>query len=418
MESFECPGYFRIPDNPFEEIHGTLKFNHQDGSTLTLISKSMSVPNSSFGLGERLPIILGETVRGPVTLVHNLITSTMPFHSSQPVSLTTIIVESSMILKGCLFNKIDEIVFNSVKVSYSYLVDWAHKPLLEEQLAKPFALDDFEPTIHLKKASLSFWHYRNSDSRLYRTTVQRAVSISIEPYNCFSLDEYYLYFNYHLRNFFTLATGRVNHPVKIVASLKDNPRTIRIYYQVRDHFKKSRDIFPDEMLFSLDDVKDELATCFSNWIDESDAYSRAHILYFKTYYQGCLDVETVFLFLAQALEAIHRALSGKKKEQFDKVLEYICCELAQTHPTLLEKLLPCRKKFKNQIVKTRHGLSHAEQKPGAISSGLEFWQYNQRMTILVQICFLRQMGLPNDKITQLISRNQMFQSITKESSNS
>ena len=413
MESFECTGYFRLPDNPFEEFPGTLKFNHQDGSTLTLISKSMSIQNSPFKPGEKLPIILGRTARGPVTLVHNPVTS----WSSHHASLTTFTIVSSIIIEGCLFNKIDEIVFSSVIVSYSYLVDWAHKPLLEEQLAKPFALDDFEPTIHLEKASLSFWHYRNSDSRLYRTTVQRAVSIYIEPYNCFSLDEYYLYFNYHLRNFFTLAIGRVNHPVKIVARLEDNSQTIRIYYQIRDHFEKSRDIFPDEMLFSLDDVKDELATCLSNWIDESDAYSTAHIQYFKTWYQGCLDAETIFLFLAQALEAIYRARSGKK-EKFDKALEYICCELAQDHPTLLEKLLPCRRKFVKQVVKTRHGLSHAEQKPAAISSRLEFWQYNRRMTILAQICFLRQMGLPNGKITQLISRNQMFQFITKESSNS
>ena len=415
MESFECTGYFWLPDSPSEEFPGTLKFDHQDGPVLTLISKSISLSDPSFKLSEELPIILGKTTRGPVTLVHNLVPSWSRHHAS----LTTFTIVSSMILEGCQFKEIDEIVFSSVKVSYSYLVDWAHKPLLEEQLAKPFPLDDIEPNINLKKANLSLWHYRSTASGLYRTAVQRAVSISIEPYDCFSLDEYYLYFNYHLRNFFTLATEKVNHPVDILASLEDNPLPIRIYYQVRDHFEKSRDIFPHEMLFSLDDVKDELAACFSNWIDESDAYSKAHIQYFKTRYQGCLDVETKFLFLAQALEAFHRAQTGKKNE-IAKALNGICCELARDNAVLLDKLLPRprRKEFIKQIVKTRHGLSHAEQKPTAISSGLEFWQYNQRMTILAQICFLRQMGLPNDKITQLFLNNQMFNFITEESDNS
>ena len=63
----------------------------------------------------------------------------------------------------------------------------------------------FDPIdVQLDRTSLSFWHSRSGSAQVYRTTVQREVTVSIVPYERFNLEEYYLYFNYHLRNFFTV----------------------------------------------------------------------------------------------------------------------------------------------------------------------------------------------------------------------
>ena len=411
MQDFEISGYWYLPDKAEDNdrIPGFLKFDHQNGSALTLIREGLLTRQIKHG--EEYPIILGNTERGPVTLVHNLATSI-----STGGWVTRITLVASIIIEGCHFDTIDEITFGSVSVSYTYLVDWAHKPLSDKELADPWKSLVLDPIdIHLNRTLLRFWHSRSGSAQVYRTTVQREVTVSIEPNERFNLEEYYLYFNHHLRNFFTFATGRVNHPVHIGAQLSEGDlRPISIYYQVREHFEKPQDVFPHSMLFSLDDVRSELTTCFSKWIDESDAYSTAHIQYFKTIYQGCLDVETKFLFLAQALDAVGRVTNRNKRTDFEERVNSICLAIEQDHKDVYWKLLPDREDFVKQLMITRHGLSHAERKPNAISSGLEFWQYNQRMTILVQIFFLRQLGLSADKITQLILRNRQFQHVTKE----
>ena len=278
MENLELSGFWWLPAQEEQKLPGILRFDHQDGPVLTLISESIPYGSYYIRQSEQYPIVLGSTNGGPVTLVQNLVTSL-----SMGGSVSNFTLVASLIIKGCHFETIDEITFSSVSVSYTYLVDWAHKPLANEELAEllnPTVLDPIN--VQLDRTSLSFWQSRSGSAQVYRTTVQREVTVSIEPYEQFSLDDYYEYFNYHLRNFFTLATGRVNHPVYIGAQLsEDNPRPIRIYYQVSEHFEKTRDVFPHEMLYTLDDVRDRLASCFSNWIDKSDAYSTAHIQYFK-----------------------------------------------------------------------------------------------------------------------------------------
>ena len=78
----------------------------------------------------------------------------------------------------------------------------------------------------------------------------------------------------------------------------------------------------------------------------------------------------------------------------------------------MARLLPNRDKFLKNVKDTRNKFSHADQQPEAISTGLMLLDYNQRMTILVQICFLRQMGLSTDQITQLILQNREFNFVT------
>ena len=412
MQEFEISGYWYLPDKAEDKnrIPGFLKFDHQNGPVLTLTREGMLFDNI-IEHAEEYPIILGNTDRGAVTLVNNLATS-----QSTGSWVTRITLVASIVIEGHHFKSIDEIFFKNVSVSYTYLVDWAHKPLSDEELADPWKSHVLDPIdVQLNRTRLSFWHSRSGNSQVYRTTVQREFTVSIEPYEPFNLEECYLYFNYHLRNFFTFATDRVNHPVFISAQLSESDlRPVSIYYLVREHFEKSRDVFPHLMLFSLDDVRDELAFCLSNWIDNSDAYSTAHIQYFKTMYQGCLDVETKFLFLAQALERICKTQLGKKYRSYKVALKSLCGVLARDHEEVIGRLVPNREEFLEQVKETRNMLSHADRQPDAISSGYEFWQYNQRMTILVQIFFLRQMGLPTDKITQLMLRNRLFRHLTKE----
>ena len=410
MQTFERSGYWYLPDKVEDKSSGFLRFDHQDGPVLTLIHEGLLYPKIQHG--EKYPIIVGITDRGPVTLVQNLVTS-------QSISgmVGSITLVASIIIEGCHFETIDDITFSSVSVSYTYLVDWAHKPLSDAERADPWKSLVVDPIdIELDSTCLSFWQSRSRSTQTYRSAVRREFTVSIEPYEPFSLAEYYVYFNYHLRNFITLATGRVNHPVSVRAQVsKDDPRPIRIYYRSREHFEKSEDVFPHMMLFSMDDVRDDLAICLSNWIDKSGDYSTAHIQYFKTMYQGCLDVETKFLFLAQALDRICKTQLGKKYRSYKEALKTLCGALERDHEEVIERLLPNRENFLEQIKETRHNLSHADQQPDAISSGYEFWQYNQRMTILVQICFLRQMGLPTDTITQLMLRNREFKFVTGES---
>jgi len=170
------------------------------------------------------------------------------------------------------------------------------------------------------------------------------------------------------------------------------------------------------MLFTFEDVEADLSTYLSNWISKSEELWPVYDLYFKPYYQRCLDQETQFLFLTQALEAYHsRALRGNKTPSLEDRLETICSILAQDYRDIIEELLSNSNSisFAKKVAKTRHNLTHHPKKriPGAISSNFELPEYTWRMQMLLRLCFLVEMKLPPDEIKRLMKSSNEYREL-------
>ena len=165
------------------------------------------------------------------------------------------------------------------------------------------------------------------------------------------------------------------------------------------------------MLFSFKDVEENLSTYLPNWINKSEEFWVVYDLYFKLYYQRCLDLNTRCLFLIQALEAYHHRMTHNDKRcKLEVRLESICNKLSQDYSEIIKKLLGNSGIFAKKAALTRHNLSHhpRKQSPGGISSSIELFDYIQKMQFLLRICFLVEMEFPPDEIKRLMSANSEY----------
>jgi len=170
------------------------------------------------------------------------------------------------------------------------------------------------------------------------------------------------------------------------------------------------------MLLSMKDVDEHLDDYFSNWVDNYPKLASAYLQYFfPCYYFGTPDVAIQFIFLAQALESLHREGSidttiCRHRPKLAKRIREIRSWLASKHASLLEVLVEDWNEFANKVKNTRNLLTHdpLAEREAVIKSPLDRWLYIQKMRLLLEICFLKEMGVPPDKIDELMRRNRRF----------
>lgn len=199
---------------------------------------------------------------------------------------------------------------------------------------------------------------------------------------------------------------------------------------------------PLRFLFTLGGLGDGLSDAVINWQKGFNAFRDALDFYFSIDPESDTDValEHHFLSVTDALESYHRQV-GKK--QFDlpeadhearlkKVLESAPPEhrdwlesklqhsnevslrsrtkqLYDEQPENVKELLGKRSQIAGDIVDTRNYLIHHSIKLKASAlSGLELWRAIKKVRLILQVCFLRQMGLPDDAISAVIVRSRDY----------
>ena len=132
---------------------------------------------------------------------------------------------------------------------------------------------------------------------------------AISPRERLHLNEYLPFIDFYLPNFFTLATGRANFPLKIVGGRSEAATDFHIFYRIPGNIvEKQVTLMPGQMLFTFEDVRDKLAQCLAAWISSGDKLWPVYELYSKSFYRRVLDRSAEFMDLAHALEAYHRTL--------------------------------------------------------------------------------------------------------------
>jgi hypothetical protein len=200
---------------------------------------------------------------------------------------------------------------------------------------------------------------------------------------------------------------------------------------------------PLRFLFTLSALGDGLENAVIGWQEGFKTFRDALDFYFSIDPESDTDValEHHFLSVLDALESYHRRVGKKQfnllpesahEARLKAVLESAPLEhrdwlknrllysnevslrsrvkqLYDEQPANVKNLLGNKNEFAGNIVDTRNYLIHHSPvlKASALA-GLQLWRATKKVRLVLQACFLQQMGLPDDAIAAAIVRSRDY----------
>lgn len=445
--NFPCQGHFWLPGSPDKSVFGTLTFTRREGANLSL-ADAVSADKSEV----EHAIILGQTSGGAyVTLMHAIRTQA-PFlrlTDSYPCSY-----HATCLISGAAFESESDMRFSHWQMRIPEMRAWVGRHGFEIDSADLFAgLDCPEVRIQYRtpekqvllcdanglNLSLAFWPLLRT--RRDVVSVRQDVSLEVQQSSSDTLHDY-LRTGTRFEHFLTLATGSLIRAGSIKAVVRDDdpestahPVIVEILYQpVRNASGIPR---IDEFLFSLEDIKGLEQDCLRNWIAKAEWLDPVCALYFGTLYNPSKYLDFNFLALVQAVEAYHRrateetdqpmkvhearvkSILGKAppehREWLERKLAY-SNELSLRRRLkllfaqfsfLFDDLIPDRKSVISSIYDNRNYLTHYDAKlRNRAATGAPLVYMVEVLKLLLQACFLRELGLPDTKIREFASRSR------------
>ena len=327
MESFEYVGLWWLPEQSQEaSCHGTLSFNGNSPPKLTLAGSLRPLTGPGIGSDEPLApeIILGFTENGKaVTLYRCIETNSTLSYPGIPKT----IYSATYAIIGSHLRTNDQVRFERFWIRYDRLVEWTQLTGFSEALhmegneLRGITVDWRTPAS--VQSEISGWRikfasgfYRRGD-RLEHYNLENHLALEVVPPEPKSIDEFYLEFANHYRNFITLGVGSPVHtsdlraePIADRDSAHSDSSRSHIFHSSSRKSKPSAQIHEFKMLFSLRALGEEYPTCLQHWFSRADLLQPVFNLAFGTLYSEPGYMETEFLILAQALESYHRRIIG------------------------------------------------------------------------------------------------------------
>jgi len=444
-DTLEIKGYWWLPDDPDNQLPGTLTYSQEDGARLEIVGV--------FGRG-RDPqiaepiIILGFTQQGKaITLYKCLYTkATLPLMGLGGASYY-----AHFIFEGVHFESEEEIKFHELRGNYTNLDAW---------------VDIYGFTIENKSADggyISEIRYEQPESRAFdindeykvgivfscqgpiQSVVQTEARISQRAHLtirskigdiCFSelitqlhVFSYLLQFAVQGIVYPVAVFGYSDKNVEEVAGKAPYHPVINIYYEPIEASVDQKSKLPYELLFTFQDLA---ANHIRTWFDSFEKYKMMIDLYRTLFYRSRLFMENRFLNIAQALESLHSVLFGSQllpdKEFADRkkrVLKAIpkdlrkwakpifsnanfksfksrISELLNNKSDHFEGLIDDIDQFSKQVRDTRNEFVHQSKKRGTFKRGKEMDNAINYLTMLFELYLLEIIGFSDEKIHELI----------------
>lgn len=453
MNSFESTGVWWLPDKPDKKISGTLKFDPVDGASLGLIGSFKEALN--LGNMQELDVILGVTANSKLVTLYGCVESNT--HFGVP-GFTSSSFYVGMVFVGYHFGKGEDIVFDSLSVSYSYLEDWTRitgfRPGLK--FDKKNGLDKYELTysypdkveIKLDGFDLSFdYSFREGGDRLKKVEVFHDTFLKVQPKSALHFDVYYRDILYHLQNFLSLAIGKPVYPLGIkgknsncktvLSGGKEVFNDILVYYRLRKLPDLSKTLHPRDMFFCYGDIASDFEGCLSNWFSKADVLAPVYDLYFATLYGSEMYLQHEFLSLVQAVESYHRRVFGGQyvdesayKSVYDALVQAIpektdsgfkasmrqrmkylhefslrkrLGEIVEKCGDVFVPVIPSIPVFVESVVDTRNFLTHYDKSlESKAKKGNGLYKITKQLKFLLEICLLIELGVSEANIKALV----------------
>jgi hypothetical protein len=296
--------------------------------------------------------------------------------------------------------------------------------------------------------SLSFVGSTSGDG-IEELSIRQSVWFDVELTT--ALEIYQLFSKYidPLKNLLTLATTKPNSIVELNVfsnhvSIEIDKKTVETPIEVvfRQRFASDTGhklLIPDYMLFALQDVVDDFETILTRWLTIADELDSVCNLFFGMQYNPRMNLENEFLNVVQALESYHRRRlknevepKTKHAERIESIvsrvdegdkewlkgiliysneprLEQRLNDLLQIVDGVLGSVIDDNAKFAKRVKNTRNYLTHFDESlEKRAARGSELFWLIRKLSYVLQLCLLVEIGIPLDKSAKLLHRNQSF----------
>ncbi len=444
MEAFATNGKWWLPTNWSHTVPGNLTFDPRGKSRLEIFGTFQTGPvkeYTSYLFPKSIPLILGEDDSGqPITLTDCRIE---PFVHFPPWEYST--YRPSTIFRGHHFRKPEEIIFSRLSIDYYGLQVWADpNPRIRVAFNRPVhTLPDEISTsdilISAGKFSIRICRTfpQDADTQSNEDTINRFALIDFSTENPLNFDGW-LGAITDFQVFLSLAMRVSTWPTMVQAPHPEsNGKQISIHYHSVTEFRKTENLSPSNMYFTLQEALPFLERGLQNWFERSGKLERVLQMYNWAISRE-IFLDEQFMIFARAVEVIHRqmhVITYVDEEKFDEIREVIESSIPKgtdrrlrqgilnsikyaNSPSLRGRLKDIRNRhqqcstrlfmqynsFVNDVVCTRNYLTHFDEKDKerAKLELEDLYPMRERLRLLLEVCLLSETGLGNSEIGRIV----------------
>jgi len=455
FEKFDTIGSWWLPENPEKTLHGTLSYGPDSGAVLTLMG-SFETEGKATKYHE-YDIINGDAGGGITLFRCSTIEFPMIIWNESTVSTKCY---ASYVFKGHIFKKTSDIKFRYARINFSHLESWISYPMITSTFKKgifDLTTSKFQPIIAKiddnLQISLNLFTLPSSELKKdgmeirikERAYVDFETRTDIDFETCLEISSIF-------QQFLTVAVNRPVWMQEFTIEISDDgesDKPVSIFFKAPQILsEKNKYVHPSEMAFSLKNISDRYESVLKNWFEKRQFLGQIFNLYFALQYSEKMYIEHRFLNLVSYLESYHRRqfdgqyLSpenytdfkrlliesipiiadnnfGEFKTKFIRSLEYgnefsLRTRLKIIYDdsrSIISKYIPNRGQFIDKVVDTRNFRTHFDKtlEKSAISSVNDYYEYNLKLKMLVEICIFKELGFGLDEIDTFFSRNREYQ---------
>jgi hypothetical protein len=451
--SFETAGFWHVPNDPSRKVAGTLRYSPETGLHLALTG---CLGEGHFGhkVGE-YPVIHGVVHDSPFGKAFTLVDCFRTVLRVQMPGFAIEEISANHAYSGDHWLAKDDLLFDSAILELSTLGEWINTSGIS---CRPAGEQD--GTIHMEYSrpksisiplgnqtiEIIFGWSRLQEHRSYSFTEN--VGIKISGFGCIPRDQIAQQFIYPLQHFLTLAADHpsaINHITLLRRDLNsaDSERSTAFHYLAQPVYllkETEKSIQPQDMLFTYEDVQDELRNLFEKWFDFARIFKPFCISYFGLLCAPDRFIDERFVTLVQSLafffgqsdesdESLHPVLKETERLLQSRCPDTKPCWLADVMPTAAELALPWSllaalekhrdvmmpltggdiEAFVDEVLTTRRYCLYRDvASRDRAALGAELFRLTEKVKILVKILILNRLGMSSDLVAKLMKRNRIY----------
>ena len=456
----ETTGFFWLPEEPEDRLSGHLKISESGEITVELSGTfgGPLVALREMGISVTPPIddalpslerMVGILDNGTPVTMDGCFWQTLSLELSSELSRSIAHVDFALI--GAGYGEQEQVSFSEVSFSVYGLDAWLSVSGIEVEPDVSnksgvirFHLPDEIPLTLPNGVGLTFAFNLTSPMASLPITeagVRQTASVFLsceEPHSI----SYFSRLAVRLCNFLSFALDQAVYIQSTTGYLEEETangqkrrKPVRVYRRYAHWPDSKRDLRPHHALFRYPDVADRLDDVITKWFESYGTFEPAFDLYFASRVETSVFLDAKVLWIAQALEALHRRGSQETamcEDEFRNLIELVsqsCPEdrrewLAQklryaNELTFMRRVRELvdpfkrwfgssgeRSKFISRVSDTRNYLTHFDEettKNRAVGVE-ELFALHEKMEALFQLHLLNQVGFDDSSISSLVQR--------------
>lgn len=449
FSKFEYRGSWHLPGNPDNKINGILSSKGNEPPILDLLG-SLHSRKDIYSKNLDLKVILGETTEGKEITLIKCMNVNYNINSDNDISSFKFIVLGFVVIGG-LFKSLSDLTCNNIYVNFNLLEDWLGTRSLTNDFheegrtitlkrTKPFIFQIFDG---LEGEFSTDWNTTFSKSSEFDVLATKKSFLGIRTKDKSELPVGELIdIIFHFQRFLTLATGESIYPREIIIDRfsDDNLERLSLVYPVEYNedvpLRKSGPLMP----LTFPKIKDRFEEMIRKWYSNLLNLKPVQDLFFEVVYKRFQFNENSFLNTIQALETFHRRtkksyVTDKEihKEKITRILESVddkyrswlkdklsysnepslhqrIQEIISEYQTdVFIKLVPNVEKLIKEAKWSRNYYTHYDSRNEKKAlKGRELYNLNQRLLILLKICFLSELGFKPVEIDKFVAKDSTY----------